>query len=109
MQIDLNTLSRTELQELKANVEQALVDVAAREKAAALEAAKKAAEEFGFSLDELTGGKSSAKATRKPRAKAEARYRNPDNPDQTWSGLGRRPNWVKDALEAGQTLSDLED
>lgn len=108
MTIDLTTLSRKELLELKADVEQALVDVAAREKSAALEAAKQAAQEFGFSLEELTGTKSTAKGPRKARAKSDVKYRNPQNPDQTWSGLGRRPNWVKDAIDAGKSLADLE-
>lgn len=108
MNIDLNSLSRKELEDLKSKVEQALVDVAAREKAAALEAAQKAAEEFGFSLEELTGEKKTTKQGRKARAKADVKYRNPQDPDQTWSGLGRRPNWVKEAIEHGLGLNDLE-
>ncbi|HTQ07400.1 MAG TPA: H-NS histone family protein [Polyangiaceae bacterium] len=35
------------------------------------------------------------------------KYRNPRNPAQTWSGRGAQPLWVKDALAAGKTLSDL--
>ncbi|WP_425415751.1 H-NS family nucleoid-associated regulatory protein [Paracoccus chinensis] len=29
------------------------------------------------------------------------------NPEQTWSGRGRRPQWINEALEAGRTLDDL--
>lgn len=107
MNIDLNSMSRKELEELKANVEKALANVALREKAAALEAAKKAAEEFGFSLDELTGGKPGGKV-RKARAKADAKYRNPSDPEQTWSGMGRRPRWLVDAVENGIPLESME-
>ncbi len=29
------------------------------------------------------------------RRKRPAKYRNPENPDQTWSGIGRTPKWVQ--------------
>ena len=35
------------------------------------------------------------------------RYRNPGNASQTWSGRGRQPSWILDALAAGLTLNDL--
>jgi len=40
-------------------------------------------------------------------ARGPARYRNPDNPAQTWSGRGRRPKWVAAQLERGRSLQDL--
>lgn len=36
------------------------------------------------------------------------RYRNPGNSSETWSGRGPRPGWLRDALEAGATLEELE-
>jgi len=36
------------------------------------------------------------------------RYRNPLDPAQTWSGRGRQPKWVLDALAGGKTLDELE-
>jgi DNA-binding protein H-NS len=41
---------------------------------------------------------------RKP---VEAKYRNPENPRETWAGRGRKPKWVEDALSHGRQLSDL--
>jgi DNA-binding protein H-NS len=35
------------------------------------------------------------------------RYRNPDDASQTWSGRGRRPKWVTEALAGGKTLHEL--
>ncbi len=35
------------------------------------------------------------------------RYRDPGNASQTWSGRGRQPSWIVDALAAGLTLNDL--
>ncbi|MBW2493987.1 MAG: H-NS histone family protein [Deltaproteobacteria bacterium] len=34
-------------------------------------------------------------------------YRNPDNSAETWTGRGRQPRWVRDALAAGMSLEDL--
>ena len=34
------------------------------------------------------------------------KYRNPDNPQQTWTGRGNAPHWVKEFLAAGGDLDD---
>jgi DNA-binding protein H-NS len=39
---------------------------------------------------------------------AGPRYRNPDNPAETWSGKGKRPAWVEAALAEGKSLESLE-
>lgn len=41
-------------------------------------------------------------------ASPSAKYRHPENPDLTWSGRGRRPAWIREAVEAGRALSDFE-
>ncbi|MBO9450925.1 H-NS histone family protein [Tropicibacter sp. R16_0] len=104
MGIDLNSMSRKDLLALQTNVATALKDAEERERREALAAAEKAAAEFGFSLSELSpdakkGGKT---------GKAAAKYRNPANPEQTWSGRGRKPQWIHDALTSGADISDLE-
>lgn len=33
------------------------------------------------------------------RRKRPAKYRDPHNPDQTWSGIGRTPKWVQAILD----------
>jgi len=40
--------------------------------------------------------------------RGQAKYRDPANPFHTWSGRGKRPNWLKAYLEAGRTLADFE-
>ncbi|WP_170573875.1 H-NS histone family protein [Ruegeria atlantica] len=104
MAINLEKMSRKDLIELRDQVDIALKSAEKRERKEALQAAEKAAAEFGFSLSELSGDASkSAKAS-----KNKAKYKNPGNPDQTWSGRGRKPQWVHDALKAGADISDLE-
>jgi len=105
MEIDLQTLSRKELSKLKTDVEKALVSAEDRERREALKAAQQAAAEYGFSLDDLSD---SQKASGSKRGKAVPKYRNPANPEQTWSGLGRKPHWVHEALASGADITDLE-
>lgn len=105
MQIDLKSMSRKDLLKLQQNVEKALISAEQRERDAALQAAEKAVAEFGFSLDELSGG---GKRKGGKRAKALPKYCNPANPEQTWSGMGRKPHWIHDALASGTDLSELE-
>ena len=35
------------------------------------------------------------------------KYRNPENPAETWAGRGLKPRWLAAALEAGKTLEDF--
>ncbi|RLK02680.1 H-NS histone family protein [Ruegeria conchae] len=104
MAIDLEKMSRKELLKLRDQVEKALKGAETRERKAALKAAQEAAAEFGFSLSELSGdGSKPAKGS-----KAKPKYQNPNDPTQTWTGRGRKPQWVHDALNAGIDISDLE-
>jgi len=57
---------------------------------------------MGFSLAELTG----AAPTRK-RVPATAKYANPANASDTWSGRGRKPRWFAEALTTGKRPEDM--
>jgi len=35
------------------------------------------------------------------------KYRNPENPDETWAGRGLRPRWLTTAMKRGKTLEDF--
>lgn len=104
MTIDLEALSRKELVSLRKNVEKAISSLADRERKRALKALEVAAAEHGFSLSELTG----KAAVRKSFGKSPARFRNPDDAGQTWTGKGRRPRWIVAAQEAGTDLAKFE-
>lgn len=101
MKLDLDTMSEAELKDLRGQVDKALATVHSRRRAEARKAAEDAAGKHGFSLSEIFGGKIE-------KTKGVARYRNPANPSQTWSGRGRQPDWIKDALAKGKSKSDFE-
>src|SRR5215467_648925 len=35
------------------------------------------------------------------------KYRNPENPNETWAGRGLRPRWLAAALKSGHKLEDF--
>lgn len=43
----------------------------------------------------------------KTKGKGFMKYRNPEDPKQTWTGRGKRPKWLNDALAAGKNLDDF--
>lgn len=47
------------------------------------------------------------KVTRRKGVKLKPKYRNPENPEQVWTGRGNRPRWVVAALQGGLTIEDL--
>jgi len=48
-----------------------------------------------------------AKRQSKPAKNKVIKFKNPNNPEQTWSGMGRKPAWVKAHLAAGKDLNGL--
>lgn len=111
MKPDLKSMNRKELEKLKSDTEKALAKLAMQEKKAALAAAEKAAAAHGFSLAEITGD---APLVKKRQAKSGTKtvsapkYRNPADPDQTWTGKGRQPEWFKAAIKAGTSPDAME-
>jgi DNA-binding protein H-NS len=71
------------------------------------------AREMGFAVTLTKVGKeTSRRGTRQAqeedrRRDVSAKYRNPDNPAETWAGRGRKPKWVQDRLDQGTPLNDL--
>jgi DNA-binding protein H-NS len=102
LNIDLDALSLKDLRDLQGQVGKAIANFEARRKKEALAEVEEKAKELGFSLAELT----EAAAVRK-RAPAAAKYANPADAGDTWSGRGRKPRWFNAALAAGKSPDDL--
>jgi len=47
-------------------------------------------------------------ASRKPRAKAEVKYRHPHDEGKTWKGFGKQPLWLVEELANGFRLVDFK-
>lgn len=108
MAVDLKSMTPKQLEKLAGDVAKEIKLRSSKQRDAAMKAAVKAAKQHGFDLADLVGAPTPAKKrTVKKKAPAPAKYRNPANPDQTWSGRGRRPEWYKAAEKAGK-LKTLE-
>ena len=109
MSINLENLTIAELDDL---IERA-ADLIEKKKAQALVDAKaeieKIAASTGLSVEDLLGlskGKAGKKAAgqRKPVA---IKYRNPKDHTQTWTGRGKRPQWLQEILDKGGKLENF--
>jgi DNA-binding protein H-NS len=100
--MDLDSLSLKDLKQLQRDVEAAIAGFKDRERRKALAEVEAFLRERGLTAADLTGLN-----TRKTRRPATAKYANPADPSQTWTGRGRRPRWVDAALAAGKGLADL--
>lgn len=102
MDLDLNKLSLKELRDLQSQVAKAISGFEDRRKREALAELEEKAKAMGFSLAELTG----VTAGRK-RSPSVAKYANPADKSDTWSGRGRKPRWFSDALAKGKKPEEM--
>jgi DNA-binding protein H-NS len=102
LKLDVNTLSLKELKDLQSQVAKAISGYEDRRKREALAELEEKAKAMGFSLAELTG----VTAGRK-RSPSVAKYANPANASDTWSGRGRKPRWFSEALSKGKKPDDM--
>ena len=105
MSIDLTTLSVPALEQL-IHAAVARLEVVKRQHLAQRRRPLEAqAREAGFDVYALFGGGDAAKSSKRISAST---YRNPKNPEQTWAGIGKRPDWVRAAINAGESLESLK-
>ena len=107
--IALDTMSAKELIELQEDIAIAIVERKAEEKAALHGKLAALAAASGFSLAEVMGGNGSKRMVRAAKGgTAPVKYRNPENPEETWSGRGRMANWLKDKIaKRGVKIEDF--
>lgn len=98
---DLAKMSLGELKKLHRDVSKAIETFEDRQKSEARAALEAKAREMGFSVSDLFDG------PRKGKSKRPAKYRHPENAELTWSGRGRQPRWIKEALTSGQSLEEF--
>ncbi|WP_374402842.1 H-NS family nucleoid-associated regulatory protein [Niveibacterium sp.] len=117
--IDISTLTPAELSRLAKSIEKEIAKRTDATKSKVLKAVAKLAKEAGLEVGDLLGRKPAPKRARKvahdgaattlteKKAKKRARYQNPADPKQRWSGHGRRPAWVVAHQANGGQLEDL--
>jgi DNA-binding protein H-NS len=99
----LDKMSYAELSDLRDRVDAAMIAAKAAEKDALRAEMEAMAARAGLSLSDVVGG--GRKGGNKLKgSKVAVKYRNPKNADETWTGRGRKPNWMVAALKKGQKM-----
>ena len=77
----------------------------ARHRAEAIIRLRSIMDEFGLKLEDLGASAKAARKAKIAKDKPKAAYTN--EAGQTWAGLGKRPNWLREKLAAGATLEQF--
>ena len=95
---NLRSMSLDELWNLHEEIVAELTDKIADEKARLEERLRKI---------EAAGNFTGQEQERRPYPKVLPKYRNPNDPAETWSGRGKQPRWLVAQLRAGKKLDDF--
>ena len=122
MSIDLSKLSAKELDALIAQAKKRKSLIGKRKPIAMVRSKlTQLAKAEGYTIAELFGGAAAPKAAVAGAGAGKARkstkgyklgkvapkYRNPDNPAETWAGRGQQPKWLASRIAQGRKLEDF--
>lgn len=118
MSIDINSLSARELETLITKAKKRKTTLAKRKPVAQVRRKlEQQAKAEGYTLEELFGTtgstattpRSTGRVAKKARklGKVPPKYRNPDNPEETWTGRGRQPRWLAALTAEGRQVEEF--
>jgi DNA-binding protein H-NS len=100
MNMALKTMSIDQLVKLKDQVEAALASKVIEQ--------RRALESELSKLGRYQGGRTKSVFGRGgSRGAVAPKYRNPENPSETWAGRGLKPRWLTAAMKGGKSLEDF--
>ncbi len=100
---EYNKLSESELQDIIDKAEKAIKEKQTKKRKQVITQIKKLAASIGVTVSIQTEENMDVKQGKKVAAK----YRNPDDSSQTWSGRGVAPKWMQVLLNSGRNKSDF--
>lgn len=95
--LNLDKMSLKDLQVLQGEVAAAIESKKVEEREALRAEIASMAATRGFSIQDLVGGKRAGGKL----GKVAPKYRNPENPSETWTGRGRQPRWLAAMVKKG--------
>ena len=113
MKIDIERLGLRELDLLLAAAEKRKKLLSSRRPLAVVRRELAAfAAAHGYAIEELIDLSSNSSVVkplsrRRKRLKVAAKYRDPENKRNTWSGRGQMPKWLADRTKRGQSAADF--
>ena len=95
---DPERMSFRELQEFELKLKKAKTNVQERSRSELRQKLEAIAASAGFKIGDLFGGRGGKGRT------VAAKYANPDNATETWTGRGRKPRWLAAKLKDGDKI-----
>lgn len=106
MAVDIKNLNHNQLNDLISKAQQRQNELRKEKVSKLREKIHALIKAEGYSFEDIFGGARATK-TRRSGGTVAPKYRNPADPEQMWSGRGKRPRWFSDALKAGKKEKDL--
>ncbi len=98
---NLEKLSYADLAKMETRIAQLKVEKQNDERAELRRRVTEMVKSAGFDVHELFG-----KGSGKARGKVAVKYRDPQNPENTWTGRGRMPRWLAAATKGGKAKKE---
>jgi DNA-binding protein H-NS len=95
---ELDRMSLRELKELEVKVQRARAHVQDRSRVELRKKVEAMISDAGFKVTDIFGGRGGKGRT------VAAKYANPDDPSETWTGRGRKPRWLNAKLQEGAKM-----
>ena len=95
---ELEKMSLKELQELELKLRKAKAQAQDKTRGELRQKVEKMVADAGFKISDLFGGRGGKGRT------VAAKYANPDDPSETWTGRGRKPKWLSAKLGEGNRI-----
>ena len=97
---NIDKMSYAELAELRTHIDRSMVEKQNSERAALRQKMEDMAKQHGLSIQEVLG------KGRKGTGSVAPKYRDPQNPQNTWAGRGRMPRWMVAATKGGKAKKE---
>lgn len=108
VKFDLQKLSYRELLDLSSNITNAIAIKKQEEKSHIKKQVQELIEGAGFDVNDIVGGGAGGLNGKSLKGRKVApKFRNPKNPDETWTGRGRQPKWLVAELARGRSLNSF--
>lgn len=107
-EVDISDFTTKDLEELVLLIEKRREELILEASKNALSKIEDIAKELGIAPEILISNFNQQNKKKKTRKKAEPKYKNPKKASETWSGRGRKPKWLEDALKKGKKLEDFQ-
>lgn len=106
MLTDLAKLTLDELSKVINDAQKVLAEKQKSERKETIAKIHELAASIGVTVT-IDGAKPTARSSSRKGQKVAAKYKNPQNPAETWTGRGVKPRWLRALTDAGKKIEDF--